>query len=260
MGQSCPRLRLRVSTQWFFSISSGALCGQARGIRESSDGLERSIACTPEPRRACGRRQVVACALRKQRCSGAEAAGAVQMQGQMACNATANAGVRARAAAPSTAGDFARTAVSFSSGLFFVAFLLPIIFLDRLVRAGISKFQSRCTVCHETRDTMSISRIRRRVRAETVSVLEGVEQAAGAGPAGCRVRAFFATRCGTGCVWPRREGWRRKSHRVTSTRRSTAHPHLPPLWQHYDCCEWVAGCRSIWNWWYFFFFFLKTSI
>ena len=119
LGQSCPRLRLRVSTQWFFSISSGALCGQARGIRKSSDGLERSIACTPGARRACERRQVVACARRKQRCSGAEAAGAVQMQRQMACNATANAGVRARAAAPSTARASASASRSAWSALDF---------------------------------------------------------------------------------------------------------------------------------------------
>ena len=189
MGQSCPRLRLRVSTQWFFSISSGALCGQARGIRESSDGLERSIACTPEARRACGRRQVVACARRKQRCSGAEAAGAVQMQRQMACNATANAGVRARAAAPSTARASASASRSAWSALDFFAFLLPIWAFDRRLCAGISRMQSRCETWHETHDAMRQKHVRCRVRASQIFLRQCVELAADTESRECRVRA-----------------------------------------------------------------------
>ena len=49
-----------------------------------------------------------------------------------------------------------------------------------------------------------------------------MEQAAGAEPTGCRVREFFAGRGSMVRVRPRPERRERKTHRLTSTRRSTA--------------------------------------
>ena len=76
---------------------------------------------------------------------------------------------------------------------------------------------------HETHDAMSNARKRRPMRAELDFVRERVEQAANADPTGCRVRAFFAMRCGTVCVRLRREGRGRNSYRSASTGRPTAH-------------------------------------
>ena len=102
---------------------------------------------------------------------------------------------------------------------------LPVLALLTLglgLHRGHLKKQSRCAVCHETRDAMSIRRIRRHVRAARSFSREGVDKASGAGLTGCRVRAFSAARCGPARGRPRREDGRRESYRLTSTRRPTA--------------------------------------
>jgi len=90
---------------------------------------------------------------------------------------------------------------------------VALIAFDRLLRAGISKKESRSPPCHERRNATSSSRVRRHMRAATVLSCESVEQAADAEGHACRERSLFASRLGTARVQPGPEGMGPDTHR-----------------------------------------------
>ena len=194
--------------------------------------LARARAAAPSAQQARGQRrgrgQQSCGSMRRACCSGSRngAAGAMKMQMQMHGELQAI-----------PTGTRVRGSTTCSGGIRIggrVVLVRPLLLLLR-VRVALHRLRPRfwwhrCSktnrsyaACYETHDTMSSGRVRGRVRAATVFVRKGVEQAADAEPTGCRARAFFAMRCGTVCVRPRREGKGRNSYRSASTRRPTAH-------------------------------------
>ena len=214
MGQSCPRLRLRVSTQWFLSISSGALCGQTRGIRVSGDAFEQGNAYTSE-RRASVRRQLIACARRVQQCRQCRGGGGGADANELARDATANAKGTGTGACGSTICS-ASSCIGERVVLVCTRRCLGVFahlgFRLRLLEHH--DFPScKVPTCRETHDAMSDSCARRNRRPGRSRDHKGVEQAADAEGHACRVRPLFASRLCTACVQPKPKGRRRDTHR-----------------------------------------------